>query len=83
MLEAVPLIIRGCASTDSGPMSMAHQIHSMTPCGMMMESMMGGGHSGHSDASVHDQVESYTDSQQAESGTPETDHAHSSSLDPK
>ena len=62
ILAASLFILEGCASTETGPMSMAHKIHSMTPCGMMMETMMGNGHGNHSGDDVHHQVESYMDS---------------------
>jgi len=58
MLAASLIILAGCAGTESGPMATARKIHSMTPCGMMMESMMGNGHSGHSPNEAHNEVES-------------------------
>ena len=51
-------ILSGCATTETGPMAMAREIHSMTPCAMMMDAMMGGGHdsNGH-DSNGHDSDE--------------------------
>jgi hypothetical protein len=51
MLATAPIIFSGCAS--GGAISKAREIHSMTPCGMMMESMMGGGHADHGDDGEH------------------------------
>lgn len=47
------LILSGCATTEAGPMAMAREIHSMTPCGMMMDAMMGDGHSDHDSDEIH------------------------------
>lgn len=48
-------ILSGCVTTEAGPMTMAREIHSMTPCGMMMDAMMGNGHSDHgSDETQHE-----------------------------
>lgn len=53
IVAATAVILVGCASTEPRALSMAHTIHSMTPCGMMMEAMMGNGHSGHSNNGAH------------------------------
>jgi hypothetical protein len=53
----------GCASTDTGPIAMAKQIHSMTPCGMMMDAVMGNGHGGQDGGEAPHEMGSDIDSQ--------------------
>jgi len=57
-------ILTGCAGTLNDTVSMGRQVHSMTPCGMMMEGMMEHGTDGHgaheaavsTDSAVSDQT---------------------------
>lgn len=48
VFATAPIILAGCASTGDGAVSAVRELHSMTPCGMMMEAMMGHGQGGHS-----------------------------------
>jgi hypothetical protein len=40
VLAVAPIILAGCASTGNGAAYAVRELHSMTPCGMMMEAMM-------------------------------------------
>lgn len=51
------LIFSGCVTTEAGPMAMAREIHSMTPCGMMMGAMMGDGHGDHNGDEIHHEAQ--------------------------
>lgn len=83
---AIPLlagaaVFSGCAGAGSGPVSIAHQVHSMTPCGMMMN-MMSGGHGDHQPEHASHEAGTVHGAQTGaeEAGVP---HVHSVSPDDK
>ncbi len=78
---AISLIVfAGCASTETKLISMENKIHSMMPCGMMMDAMMGQGHAGHggNEAPIMANSNMSLKPDQAE---PEADHLHSPTPD--
>ena len=66
------IILAGCASDGNGAVSAVRELHSMTPCGMMMETMMKHGPGSHGDH----EADSNATSQPDPAGS-ERDHAHS------
>jgi hypothetical protein len=81
VLFAGSIVFSGCASTGDGPLAAAHRIHSMTPCGMMMNAMMGNGHGGSEGDGAYHEVASSIDTQMDSGQVEEHDvSAHATAL---